>query len=277
MRELLFGTGGTPHSSRTATTVGGIERIAELGLGCMEVEFVRGVRMSEPSARQVAAAATNSGIKLSAHAPYYINLNAREPAKVKASQERVLQTARVALIGNIKSIAFHPAYYLGDPPDKVYQVVKKALAEILQQLNKENNHVQVRLETTGAISEFGSLEETLALCSEMEGLAPCIDFSHLHARTGECNSYQEFSTILDRIEDRLGRPALDNMHIHLSGIHYGPKGELNHLNLKDSDLQYTELIRALVDHKAKGMVVCESPNLEADALLLQQTYDRLIK
>ncbi|MFC2045163.1 TIM barrel protein [Chloroflexota bacterium] len=277
MRGLLFGTGGTPHSSRTATSVGGIERIAELGLGCMEVEFVRGVRMSEQSARQVAEASMEMGIVLSAHAPYYINLNAREPEKVKASQDRVLQTARIASVSNIKSIVFHAAYYLGDPPEKVYQTVKKNLAEILNQLSEENNHVQIRLETTGAISEFGSLDEVLDLCAEMNGIAPCIDFSHLHARNGEFNSYRSMTSILDRVKERLGRPALDDMHIHLSGIHYGKKGELKHLNLAESDLQYTEIIQALTDYKVKGIVICESPNLEEDALMLQETYDSLIK
>ena len=44
--ELLFGTGGVPLSAKSSSTEAGIERIAELGLGCMEVEFVWGVKMS---------------------------------------------------------------------------------------------------------------------------------------------------------------------------------------------------------------------------------------
>jgi len=277
MRELFFGTGGTPHSSRIKSTIGGIERIAELGLGCMEVEFVKGVKMGEQSARQVAEVATRTGVILSAHAPYYINLNAQEPPKVKASQDRVLQTARVATLCNIRNIVFHAAFYLDDPPGKTYNTVKKNLREVLNQLNKENNQVQIRLETTGGISEFGTLDEVLDLCTELEGLAPCIDFAHLHARTGELNSYQEFTSILDRVEERLGRPALDDMHIHTSGIDYGKKGEVKHLNLKESDLKYTELLEALRDYKVKGIVICESPNLEEDALLLQETYDNLLE
>ena len=55
MTGLLFGTGGIPHSSRTNSTIDGIERIAELGLGCMEIEFVQGVRMGEAGARLVAS------------------------------------------------------------------------------------------------------------------------------------------------------------------------------------------------------------------------------
>ena len=85
MPALLFGTGGTPHSARNRATVDGIRRIAELGLGCMEIEFVQGVKMGEASAHQVAQAARENGIRLTAHAPYFINFNAREPAKVKAN------------------------------------------------------------------------------------------------------------------------------------------------------------------------------------------------
>ncbi len=127
MAGLLFGTGGTPHSAKTASTIDGIKRIVELGLGCMEVEFVQGVRMGEQSARQVAEVATREGIKLSAHAPYFINFNAHEPEKIKASQERLLQAARIASSCGAHSVVFHTAFYLGDPPEKAYNAVKKYL------------------------------------------------------------------------------------------------------------------------------------------------------
>ena len=131
----------------------------------------------------------------------------------------------------------------------------------------------LRPEVTGKPSQFGTIAEILDLCTELTGLAPCIDFSHWHARTGKANSYREFSEILDRVEKRLGRRGLDNMHIHLSGIAYGQKGEIRHLMLADSDMHYAELLRALKERRAKGVVICESvPRLEEDALLLQRTY-----
>ena len=145
----------------------------------------------------------------------------------------------------------------------------------MHQLKRKNNRVLIRPEIMGKSSEFGTIEEILNLSTELEGIAPCIDFAHLHARTGRFNSYPEFASIMQQIKDRLGRPALDNMHIHVSGIAYGKKGEIKHLNLKDSDFQYIELIKALKDYNAKGLLICESPNLEEDALLLQDTYNTL--
>jgi deoxyribonuclease-4 len=272
MAELLFGTGGIPHSAKTQSTVDGIERIAELGLGCMEIEFVQGVRMGEGAARLVAGVATRRKVKLSAHAPYFINLNAHELEKIRASQGRILQTARIAEICRAESVVFHPAFYLGDPPEKAYATVKKSLEEVMSQLKRENNRVCIRLEVTGKGSQFGTIEEILNLSSELEGVAPCIDFAHWHARTGKFNSYPEFAAILLQIRERLGSTALENMHIHVSGINYSQKGELNHLNLEESDFHYSELLGALKDYGVKGTVICESPNLEEDTLLLQTTY-----
>jgi deoxyribonuclease-4 len=274
MAGLLFGTGGSPHSAKSSS-IAGIERIAELQLGCMEIEFVQGVRMSGESAILVGETAAKAGIKLSAHAPYFINFNAREPEKIRASQNRLLQTARIASLCHAESIVFHAAFYLGDPPEKAYTTLKKYLEEVISQLRRENNRLWIRPEIMGKLSQFGTIEEVLNLSTKLEGVAPCLDFAHWHARSGKFNSYQEFASILEQVEQQLGRAALDNMHIHVSGIAYSKKGEIKHLNLKDSDFQYAELLKALKDYDAKGIVICESPNLEEDALLLQATYNAL--
>jgi len=275
--ELLFGTGGIPVSADSRSTEAGIERIAELGLGCMEVEFVQGVRMSPQVAVSVGELAARKKVALTAHGPYFINLNAVEPQKVHMSKERILQTARIAALFGARSITFHAAFYLKNAPAETYAVVKRHLQEVMNILRREGNEVTISPEVMGKPSQFGTLEEILQLSSEIEGVAPCIDFSHWHARTGKANSYQEFTDILDQVEKKLGRRGLDNMHIHVSGIAYGKKGEIKHLMLPESDLQYAHLLKALKERKAKGVVICESvPYLEQDALLLQQTYRELL-
>jgi deoxyribonuclease-4 len=273
---LLFGTGGVPVSAESRSTEAGIERIAELGLGCMEVEFVQGVKMSPDVAASVGELAASKKIVLTAHGPYFVNLNAVEPQKVHMSKERILQTARIAALFGARSITFHAAFYLKNTPAETYATVKKHLQEVVNVLRKEGDKVTISPEVTGKPSQFGTLEELLRLSSEIEGVSPCIDFSHWHARTGKANSYREFSDILDQIERKLGRRGLDRMHIHLSGIAYGKKGEIKHLMLRDSDLHYMELLKALKERKAEGVVICESvPYLEQDALLLQKTYLQL--
>ena len=229
--------------------------------------------MSEAGAREVHKAAAEKGIKLSVHAPYFINFNAHEPDKLKASRDRLLQAARIGTLCGAETVVVHTAFYLDDPPEEVYKQVKRQLDDIMRQLRRENNHILIRPEIMGKESTFGSLEEVLNLCSEVEGLAPGIDFAHLHARNGEVNSYSEFAAILSRVKERLGKAALENIHIHFSGIKYSAKGEISHLNLEESDLQYVELLRALRGFEVRGLVICERPNLEEDARLLQATYN----
>jgi len=272
MDALLFGTGGTPRSTVGGHTVGGIAGVAELGLGCMELEFVQSVSMGEAMAARVADAAARHGITLTVHAPYYINLNSPEPDKVAASQHRLLRAAQVGRLCGAISVAFHAAFHMGGPPQVTYRNVRDRLAEVLEVLEKEGNTLWLRPEVMGRTTQFGDIEELLRLSLELPRVAPCIDFAHWHARTGRHNTYEEFTEALDTVERALGREALDNMHIHVAGIEYGQKGERRHINLLESDFQYRQLMQALCDRRVRGTVICESPNLEEDALLMQQAY-----
>ncbi len=272
---LLFGTAGIPRSTPKSSSEAGVKRIRALGLDCMELAFVRRVSMGEKTAQKVRGAAQEQKVRLSVHAPYYINLNSAEADKVEASRERILKAARVGWLCGAQSIVFHPAFYHDDPAELVYDRVRGHLAELVAELRAENNGAILRPETTGKRSQFGTLEELVELSREVEGVAPCVDFAHLHARTGAENSYQEFAASLSLIEKRLGRAALEDMHIHISGIKYSPAGEREHLDLAEADLRYQELLKALKDFEARGLVICESPNLEGDALLLQRAYRQL--
>lgn len=272
--KLLFGTAGTPKSSKKRNSISGIERVRELGLGCMELEFVRGVKMGEATARDVHRKAEKEDISLSVHAPYYINLNSLEPEKVDASIERIYRSSFIGSLCGARNIVFHPAYYQKHAPDKVYDKVAGLLKELTSRLTDEGIEVILRPETTGKGTQFGSLQENVRLGVELDNVLPCIDFSHLHARScGAENCYEEFTATLELIENELGREGLDDMHMHVSGIEYGEKGERNHLNLDDSDLQYAELMKALKDFKVKGLLICESPDNDEDALLLKRTYE----
>ena len=275
MGGLLFGTAGIPHSTPEKSAVRAVEYIAELGLGCMEIEFVRGVDMKEDVAVEVAKTASGHDIKLSAHAPYYINLNAREPEKIKASKARILHSARIASICEAQSLVIHTAFFMGDSPEIAYPKIKQNLKDTLEMLDQEGIEITIRPEVMGKSSQFGTVDEVIRLCSELEGTAPCIDFAHNHALKGDMNSYEEFADVLNRIESAFGRSALDDMHIHCSGIKYGPKGELKHLFLEESDFNYKELLQTLKDFDVKGLLICESPDPEPDALLLQMYYNNL--
>lgn len=269
---LLFGTAGVPLGSEDTSTVRGIEHTFVLGLDCQEIEFVNGVKMGLDTARKIAAKAASRKVRLSAHAPYFINLNSEDRGKRLQSQERILATARIAHACGAGSAVFHAGFYGKSSPEQTFVEIKRELSQVVSILRSERVPVTLRIETMGKRSQFGSLEEVLNLCREIEGLQPCLDFSHLHAREGRVNSYEDFARVLSKVEKKLGRAALKNAHIHISGSHYNEAGELKHLDLMQSDFHFDDWIEALADFDVRGLVICESPNREEDALMLKKLY-----
>tara|TARA_Y100000310_G_scaffold243204_1_gene247656 strand:- start:809 stop:1642 length:834 start_codon:yes stop_codon:yes gene_type:complete len=275
MDKLRFGTAGIPISTPQRNTLNGIRRVRKLGLDNMELEFVRSVNISEEKAPGVKEVAKKNDVELTCHGQYFINLNSQEEKKIEASKQRIYKAAKIASLCGAKSMTFHAAYYMKQSPELVYQKVKAGMKEVLKRLNDEDHSILVRPETTGKATQWGDLKEVVKLSGEFEQVLPCIDFSHLHARTaGKNNTTAEFRSQLNLVEKKLGREALNNMHIHLSGIHYSEKGERNHLILEESDMNYKDLLRVWKEFKIKGVVVCESPNIEEDALLLQKFWKK---
>lgn len=270
---LLFGTAGVPNSTaKKNSPVDGVERVHELGLDCMQLEFAHGVRMKEEVSSALRKASYELGVPLTSHGPYYINLNAREQDKIDSSVERIIQTAKISDLCGAESMTFHAAFYMKDSPYDVFDLVEKSMNVIEERLNRLDIEIELRPELTGKTSQFGSLEELISLTKNVMSVKPCMDFSHLYARTGEYNSYDEMLAVLNKLEVELGADALKNMHIHVSGISSNSKGDLKHLNLEKSDFNWKDMLRALKDKNCGGYMVSNSPNLEDDALMLKNYY-----
>jgi deoxyribonuclease-4 len=273
MDTLLFGTAGIPHAAQGEPTQDALKVVKKLGLGAMELEFVRSINISAEKAPLVKKAAQDAGIVLTCHAPYFINLNSQEKGTLGASIQRIVQSAKITQLCGGYSVCFHPGFYMKDTKEVAFGRVREAMKRIVAKLEDDGVEIWVRPETTGKPSQFGDMEELLTLAGEFEKVMPCIDFAHFHARTnGKYNTYEEFASILEEVERKLGKNGLRNLHAHVAGIAYSEKGEQHHLNLKESDFKYKELMKALADFKVKGVLISESPNIEDDALLMQKAF-----
>ena len=277
MDKLVFATAGIPIKTKPRTYKAAFEHLQKLGLGGLEVEFVRGVNMPSSTQEEVRKLISENGMTLSAHGPFYINLNAQEEDKVEASIKRILETARVAKNFGGYSITFHAAFYLKQDKQEVYKTVRIKFSEIISTLNSENNNIWIRPETTGKETQWGDLDEVIKISNEFEQVLPCIDFSHLHARYAgtKYNTYDDFARVFERIGSEIGDYALENFHAHIAGIEYGAKGEKQHLMLEESDMNYKDLMKAFKDFNIKGLIICESPIMEDDAVLLKEYYDSI--
>jgi deoxyribonuclease IV len=271
-----FGTVGSPLSTpkKPGGSLGAVLRLAELGLKALELGWVQSVRVTEQTCASIRLAGQEQDVRISVHAPYFINLNA-DAEEWPKSRQRLMDAAHYGHLAGASDIIFHPGSYFGKPPAEVLPLAIERLGACLAELRTAGNPVTLRPETMGKSAMLGSFEDTLAMSQALPGILPCLDFAHLHARNGDgsMNSYDEWSRLLETCGQALGSEALKNLHVHLSGIDYGPKGEKEHLPLAEADLDIPALFRALHTFGCRGRILCESPEMENDALKLQQAWE----
>ena len=276
--KFRIGTVGTPRSApkKPGGAVGAVMRLRELGLEAFEIGWVRSVRVKEETCALIKEAGADHDVALSVHAPYFINLNADDDEWPK-SRKRLMDAAHYGNLAGATDIIFHPGSYFGRAPEEVLEKAIPRLQGCVDELRAADNPATLRPETMGKGALLGSLQDALEMSREIEGVEPCVDFSHLHARAGDGtrNSYDEWTEVIKRYKKALGARALKRMHIHLSGIEYGPKGEQNHLMLAESDFDLEGLLRALHDGGCGGRIMCESPIMEDDALVIQERWLKL--
>jgi deoxyribonuclease-4 len=277
---IRFGTVGSPQSTPESGTPAAIAHIRQLGLDHLEIAWVQSVRVSDETCALIKAAGEQYQVTLSIHAPYFINLNSLTAELMEKSDARLLAAARAGYKAGAKDIIFHPGSYHEQPPEQVYERAKQKMIEITGILREEGVNVNLRPETMGKSAMFGTLDEVIQLSKEVPGVKPCIDWAHLHARTGNgtFNSYDEFADALTRVRNGLGEEGMKTLHFHLSGIAYGPKGEKEHVPLNEADIRYRDLLQAFIDFKVAGTAGVEAPMPfhVADALTFQATYRRLL-
>ncbi len=278
--SFLFGTVGSPLATpkKPGGSVGAIEYSKSIGLSTLELGWVQSVRVTEVTCAAIKGKAEEQGFSLSVHAPYFINLNATAEEWPK-SRKRLMDAAICGNLAGATDIIFHPGSYFGNDPAEVLKVAIPRLQGCVDELRKAGNPVTLRPETMGKSAMLGSFEDTLEMSKAIEGVEPCIDFAHLHARPGDgtMNTYDEWSYLLKMYQKALGKKALKRLHIHLSGIEYGPKGEKNHLPVAESDLKLNLLFKALKEFSCAGRILCESPIMEEDALNMKKAWMKVSK
>jgi deoxyribonuclease-4 len=261
--DIRLGPAGSP----TKSTLDGIMEVRRLGLHAMEVEFVRGVKMGNQLAKECGAEAKKLGIELSVHAPYYINLASEDTKKQKESVQRILDSCERGHHLGAREIVFHPAYFGKNDKEKVYQITKGHILDMMETIEKKGWDVALSPETTGKHSALGSLDETIRLAKETK-CSFNIDFAHLYARNYGKIDYRE---ILDRVQSEL---MPKHLQCHFSNISYTAKGERSHENL-NSHPPFEPLAKEILKRKLDVTIICESPVTWRDSLKMRGIFERL--
>jgi deoxyribonuclease-4 len=233
------------------------EWLAKKGLH-EEIEFVRNVWMTAEAAKHARELKESYGLELSVHAPYYINLC--NPEKLAASKKRILDSCDRAEIMGADVVVFHPGFYGKLSPEEAYERVRKACDDMAKKTS-----VTLGLETTGKKKAFGTLDENIEISQDVGGCAPVVDFAHIYARNGGSIDY---AGVLGKVK------KFKHLHSHFSGIAHTDAGEKHHLPVMSKKPDFSKLVRELKKRKLDIMIICESPYLERDALLMKRIVEK---
>ena len=274
MLKVRLGPAGIPTVTAKKSTVEGIKTVAQLGLNAMEVEFVRGVAMSVEGAREAGQVARQLDVSLSVHAPYFINLCSKDKKVAEASKKRIVDSLLRAEAMGAQEVVVHAGYYGNLSSEEAYKLVKQRYGEIVDEArDKGVKKANVAFETTGKVSQFGTVDELVSLCRET-GCTICVDFAHIYARQAGKVDYGE-------IFDKLKPLKLKHLHIHFSGIEWSPakKGEggneRNHIEIRHDKPPFKPLAQEILKRKLDVTIISESPILEQDSLVMKKVFEEL--
>jgi len=232
-----------------------------LGLKACEIAFTYGVYIkNEKDMKEIKNAAGDFGIKLSIHAPYWLNLNSKEKIKVQQTKQRILKCCEIGNKLGAKIVVFHPGYYSGMNEEQAFQNIRSAILEMQDIIKKNKWEIKIAPETMGKINVFGSPEQIASLADET-GSEFCIDFAHILAREKKVD-YEKIKKLFPQ----------KNWHCHFSGIVYGEKGERHHI--KTPKEKWKELLENLP--KTKNItIINESPESVEDSVEGLRIMDKL--
>ena len=251
MVHIRFGPAGLGPVSEAVER---LEDYSKKGLRACEIAFTYGIYIkNKEDAERIGKKAKELDIKLSVHAPYYINLNSSDKKKIEESKKRIIDCCRVGEELGAYLVVFHPGFYGKMDKEETYQNIKKEIIEIKEEIKKNKWKINIAAETTGKVNVFGSLEEIERLVEET-GCAFTIDFAHILAREKKVD-YEKIKKLFGKYE---------KWHCHFSGIEYGEKGERNHK--RTGKEEWKKLLENLPKNK-DIVIINESPYNVEDSIL----------
>ena len=234
-----------------------LEYLNKNKLEAAEVAFTYSVYLKKDDAIKIRKLAKELNIDLSIHGSYYINLNSPDKKKEAMSKKRILDACEIRHYLGAKYVVFHPGFVGKSTREETYENIKKEMIILQKYIEEKKWKVKLAPETTGKVSVFGSLDETLKLAKETK-TAFCIDFAHLKARN---NGDIDFKEVIKKLKGH------KHIHCHYSGIAYSEKGEKHHIPIEIKE--FKTIISELKKQKINCTIICEAPDTYGDAIKMQ--------
>lgn len=285
MKRALFGPGGNSQSfiaQGHKSTIDAPKWVSEFGLDAYEYEGGNGISASYETLQKIGQKASEYGIKMSVHSPYYISLSSVDAEKRIKSADYILKSAKALEALGGETIVIHAGSTAKLDRKVALDYAMHSLEYAIKVLSENDLYgFKLGIETMGKVNQLGTIDEVLEMCRVDSCVVPVIDFGHMNAREqgSVFESADDYKALFEKISDTLGAEYAENLHCHFSKIEYTTGGEKRHLNFEDSFYgpDPFPLVRAIYELGISPTVICESAGTMAeDALMMKKEYLSLI-
>jgi deoxyribonuclease-4 len=255
--EIRLGPSGLPDAPSFEESAA---LLAARGYRACEIGFAGGFWLDYDSAPALGEALRAEDILLSVHAPLAAFMgHVEREKKFKMALGMLDHTAGLAKAAGAEVIVFHPGFLLGRERERAIADVVDQLGDLRARLEAKDRLVPFGVEVMGRVHELGTLDDVLAIASQVDFVRPVLDFAHMHATSdGAYTDVDTFASALEATDDVLepGAP----FHIHFSDIAYANRNETKHLPYGQGTLRAEPLRDALARFERPATVISESPD-----------------
>jgi deoxyribonuclease-4 len=257
MSAVRFGPSRVPSRDDPQAAV---DQLVDRGYTANEIDFGRGFWMDWDYAREFGERARDADIALSIHAPLAAFLGHLDRGrKYNMAVGMLDHSAGIAKETGAALVLLHPGYLLGRSHEETTSAVVEQLVALRERLEAKQRDAPFGVEVMGRVNEYGSLDDVLAIASQLDWVRPVLDFAHMHATSdGAFTEPEPFAAALQRADDTLEPEA--PFHIHFSDIAYANRNETRHLPYGQGTLRAEPLAEALTRFERPATVIGESPD-----------------
>ncbi len=212
-------------------------------------------------------------VSMSIHTPYYMDLGSNNELAAECMNSiRYAGLIVNALYGDI--VVTSLGLYDGKRPrEEVDDYIYGNVESLMDWWHDNDLKPRLGIEVTGQQDVFGSMDQVLDICEQIDGLTPVVNFSHLHSRTnGSLIDVDDFLNVLETVEPLSG----GRIHTAFAGVDYYDGNEKRLTPIKKGDLRFEPLAEALIEMKPDCTIISTSPLLEHDAVYMRVIHERVL-
>lgn len=213
-------------------------------------------------------------IKLTLHAPYYVDFLTSEESKVRTLNNFRWASVLASVMG-ADMLVGHMGFYGPNGPEASLDAILENMRSVRAWLDSlpGGQKVHLGIEPNGHPEVLGSKQEVLEIAKKIPRSVPVFNVPHLAVRE---NTIFDDRKALGALMDEFLALSRGELYVNFSGVEVQGPGSFRMTPVKRGMVKFENVAEVLVEKGLEATVISSSPLMEHDAMYLRLLYDRTL-